>query len=327
MAADGGGVLLMNRILVTGAGGYIGSRVVQTLRNAGFEVLATARREESRLAGELGVDVRRLDVLAPGAFSVPGRLDAIVHCATANDIVSRDFSQGVDLSVCGTWRMLDFARAAGARHFIFLSTFQVYGTELSGSISEETPVSCETPYGLNHWFGEEACRLFSRTHGLPCSILRPSNVYGAPTVSTVERSTLVPMCFVREALTTGRITIRSSGKQRRNFVSSAEVAGAAQYLLTEPEPADCRVFNVCSNLTTSIADVAELTCRVYEEHCQKPIALDILGNDPATGNSFQASSCGGWVVPTEESSRQCMTAEILQLFQQATEQPNKKTKP
>lgn len=306
----------MKKVLVTGTSGYIGSRVVRHLKDNGCDVVATSRVVPHSLAVELGVEVYALDVLqAPIELPVAKGADCLVHCATANDILSRDFRAGVDLSVSGTWRMLEFAKANGIPHVIFFSTFQVYGTELNGMVNEDTPVNCESVYGLNHWFGEESCRLFCALHGLSISVVRPSNVYGAPTVSTVNRGTLVPMCFVQEALDTGGITLRSSGRQRRNFVSTKEVAVASAHLVENP-PSGFQIFNICSELHASMKEIAILTGELYEELFKSRLALKTLSNLPEQGNQFQAESrLHVLQVPKDESWRM-MREEIATLFSQ-----------
>jgi len=305
----------MDKIIVTGVSGYIGSRVALEFKNQGFEVVATARNPSAGLAHELGLEVHPFDALESTALPLTAKGGCLVHCATANDILSRDFRAGVDLSVCGTWRTVELARAAGVAQFIFLSTFQVYGTELNGVVDEQTPVCCQSPYGLNHWFGEEACRLFSALNGLSVAVLRPSNVYGAPSVSTVNRGTLVPMCFVAEASQTGNITLRSSGRQRRNFVSTKEVADACIHLARNP-PGGFQVFNVCSAMLASMREIAELTCAVSLEDYGKELHLDILGNEPIEGNFFQARSKLDFLWPTKEESWQRMRSEVSTLFSQ-----------
>jgi len=310
----------MKKSLVTGVSGYIGSRVVRHLKEKGCEVVATSRSASPLLIEELGVDVHELDVLEPVDLPVAKGSECLIHCATANDILSRNFQAGIDLSVSGTWRMLEFARDMGIPHVIFFSTFQVYGTELNGLVNEETPVNCQSAYGLNHWFGEEACKLFCALHGLSISVVRPSNVYGAPTVSTVNRSTLVPMCFVREALDTGGITLRSSGRQRRNFVSTREVADACICLADNP-PAGFQIFNVCSNLLASMKEIAMLTCEVYQERLQKPLNLNILSDQPEQGNLFQADSKLRSLWPSKEQSRRMISEEIGLLFEKSQRNP------
>lgn len=305
----------MSIALVTGASGYIGSCVVQKLLKQGHEVIATARKATPKLATELGVEkVETLDVLAIGE-TVDWRADLIIHCATANDILSRRFNDGIDLSVNGTWNVLELAKKVGAKQVIFLSTFQVYGTELQGSINESTPVKCETPYALNHWFGEEACRLQVAKGGIPVAVLRPANVYGTPVVSTVDRSTLVPMCFVQEALEKQQITLKSSGRQNRNFVSVHQVADACAHFASNPATG-FEIFNVCTEWETSMREIASLTAEVYQELFGRNLPVEILSDHPLEANVFHATSSLAPLAGENpvDDARDTMKNEIRKLF-------------
>lgn len=305
----------MSRILITGAAGFIGSRLAKQAKHAGHDVIATARRVSEKLELEMEMPVISLDVLKPISLESVGEIDAIVHCATANDILSRDFEAGVQLSVMGTRNILEFAKAHGIKKVIFLSTLQVYGTELSGEISEDTTVSCQSAYALNHYFGEELCRMYANTYGLDVVLLRPANIYGIPDVSTVQRSTLVPMCFVQDAKNTGSVTLRSSGLQRRNFISTHEVAGACLHLLGD-FPQGCNVVNLASDWLSNILEIAEMTTQVYFELYKKPMELRVLSNEPRSGNHFTVQSRVAKLRPSKEASRQAMRNVITELFLQ-----------
>jgi UDP-glucose 4-epimerase len=301
----------MSRVLITGCSGFIGSRLALRAKAAGIDVTASARSASAVLENELGMPVMPLDVLDPPE-SIPD-VDAIIHCATANDILSRDFEAGMRLSVTGTRNLMELAVRRGVRRAIFLSTLQVYGTELQGEIDEGTPVRCESAYALNHYFGEEVCRMVARNHGLDVVALRPANVYGVPDVSTVSRATLVPMCFVEEALNGGAVSLRSSGRQRRNFVSTDEVADVCLTLLAD-FPKGCQVVNAASNWLAGMREVAEETCRVYREKYGKELPLNILSDKPEEGNAFTVNSRYGSLRGTVESSRDAMRGVISKLF-------------
>ena len=215
-----------DNILVTGSSGFIGSAVVKNLIESGKLVRPTSRRSIEKLTNEFGLPVTRFDVIEDieSKNEVLQGVKTLIHCATPNDIQSREADGGMPLAVFGTFRLIEEAIRYGIKRIIFLSTLQVYGTELTGIVNELSPINCESTYGLNHYLGEEICRLAARLHGIDIVVLRPSNVYGVPCVSTVSRSTLVPMCFISEAFNKGSLTIRSSGLQRRNFVSLYEVS-------------------------------------------------------------------------------------------------------
>ncbi len=304
----------MSKILITGCSGFIGSRVAIRAKQDGYEVIASSRKSSDTLEQELGMPIIALDVLKPilqGNDSA--HIDAIIHCATANDVLSRDFEAGVNLSVYGTRNILEFAVKRGVKRIIFVSTLQVYGTELIGEISEDTPVCCQSPYALNHFFGEELCRMYARTHGLDVVLLRPSNVYGIPDVSTVRRDTLVPMCFVKEAIQTGTLTLRSSGRQQRNFISTNEVANVCLHLLSD-FPQGCEVVNLGSSWLSSIRDIAEITKQIYLARYGETLQVNILSDEPKEGNLFTIASRVASVRPLPDESRQTMINVITQLF-------------
>jgi UDP-glucose 4-epimerase len=306
------------RVFVTGAAGFLGSAIAQELAAAGHQVTAAVR--PSRL--QEGLTVPGCLMAAWDALQPPDALppcDAVVHCATSNDILSRDFGAGIDLSVKGTYHLLQRAKAAGVTRFIFLSTIQVHGTELEGIITEDSPINCETPYALNHYLGEETCRMFAKSWPeAEIILLRPSNVYGVPSLPSVNRSTLVPMCFVKQALEEGKITLRSSGKQTRNFVSTQEVAQICQNLLTQPQKPGVRPVLAVSAWHASILEVAEWTAKTLGDGHGKTNKLEIQGSSPESGNCFIAQSKELPALITHQTSADRMLMVIEQLFHQAS---------
>lgn len=299
-------------VLITGASGFIGSALVRRLVCGGIPLTATTRGRTETLSAELGVPVTRVDLMET-LPSLEG-IRTVVHCATPNDVISRQADGGIPLAVLGTRALLEQAAKNGVKRFIYLSTLQVYGTQLSGTIDESTPTSCESLYGLNHYLGEEVCRYYARTSGIDIVILRPANVYGVPSVSTVDRWTLVPMCFVREAIQTGAVTLKSSGRQRRNFISTEEVAGLITHLLGE-FPSGCTVVNAASDWTCSIAEIATLTEERWVRAKGERLPVRILSDLPQKGNEFTVASRWAGVRVAPETSRRKMAEVIDGLIQ------------
>lgn len=303
----------MARLLITGASGFIGSHLAQSLAQAGHSVTATARTLSPELQAALpNCQMMMLDVLH-GLAAVQGEWDCILHTATANDIVSRDFKAGMELSAVGTQNVLEAARRLGVPHVLFFSTLQVYGTELNGTITEQTPVHLVNQYGLHHYAGELTCQLFSRLHGIKTSIVRPANVYGCPVSTTVNRWSLVPMCFVKEALASGTITLRSSGLQRRDFVSLRQVAGACAHLIDRP-PELTSVFNIASSETWNMLDAAHWVAKSYAAIYGKNLELQVLSSEPSQPNDFNVHSA---ITPRPlgGSSAVEMSGEITKMFE------------
>jgi len=307
----------MITVLITGATGYIGSRLVKDLLAQGFAVKATARTANRRTEEELGTDLHQLDVLKPSSSPRPElSADVLIHCATANDIVSRTPAVGFQLSVEGTWNILALAKALAIPRIIYFSTFQVYGTELTGTIDESTPVRCENAYGLNHWFGEEVCRMHASKFALDVAVVRPSNVYGVPSATSVHRETLVPTCFVRDAVRTGEIRLNSSGRQSRNFVSTQEVASACIHILSN-FPTGFSIFNICSAYHATIIDIANMTAEIHEKRLGRPLPVTTTSDEPSHTNMFTADSILRPLWKPSSESRHSMYDTISTLYEQA----------
>lgn len=298
-------------ILITGASGFLGSAAATFLSQSGYQVIATCRSPSSSLKNQLDVEILELDVLDP---QIPSGInaDVIIHCATANDTVSRDFNAGVTLSVQGTWNLLKLCNTLGARHFIYLSTFQVYGTELEGHYDENSPVLCESPYALNHFLGEQTCRSFHGVNKPKISIVRPSNVFGRPVVSPLKRQTLVPLCLVRQALTENKISLKSSGQQMRNFVSLEEFGKALAHIVAS-QKGEYEIFNVCSNYHESIMGISSLVQEICasETGCRPSISVD--GNSPLK-NTFSVASRLSEIQYPEQTTRAHLRSEIAQMI-------------
>lgn len=115
------------RVLLTGGTGFIGSHLLPTLA-AEHEVVALARRRPPDTPE--GVTWIERDLAAPfDASDLPARVDAVIHLAQSRQY--RDFPAGADdvfaVNVEGTFRLLDYARRAGAQRFVYASTGGVYG--------------------------------------------------------------------------------------------------------------------------------------------------------------------------------------------------------
>lgn len=169
VAADGGH---KPRVLVTGAAGFLGGRVVESMLLTGTAVpLATIRSwpRASRIARH-EVDVALCDILNNKQVeSVVAGVDSIVHCAVGDDRQS---------IVGGTRNLLEAAERHGIKRFVFISTAEVYGPEQAGDIDETAPTPrTGSVYGDSKIEAEELCRDFSR-RGVATVILRPSIIYG-----------------------------------------------------------------------------------------------------------------------------------------------------
>ncbi len=158
------------RILVTGAGGFIGGWIVEALYLDGFKYVRAGIRRWSSAAriGRFPVEIVLCDIMNPKQIddAMQG-VDVVIHCAMGSSDVIRK----------GTENMLDGALKHHVKRFIHFSTVDVYGT-VEGPIDEKHPlVHSGKAYGEAKIEAENLCWSFYK-RGVPVVVLRPSIVYG-----------------------------------------------------------------------------------------------------------------------------------------------------
>jgi UDP-glucose 4-epimerase len=218
-----------SRAVVTGAAGFIGSHVVDRLREAGSEVvgiddLSTGRRENLPPDVDLHeADVR--DAKAMRAIVGDARPDTVVHLA-ARASVPRSVEapeEDAAVNVVGTATMLEAARRAGVRRFVYVSTGgALYGDTEQVPTPEDAPIRPMSPYGTSKWGGELYCDLYARLHGASAVTLRLANVYGPGQDPFGEAGVIAIFC--ERLKSGGRPTVFGDGRQTRDYVYVGDVA-------------------------------------------------------------------------------------------------------
>ncbi|MFM2225357.1 MAG: hypothetical protein RJA07_1559 [Bacteroidota bacterium] len=277
------------KFLITGATGFIGSYLSKFLIDNGHQVIAITRHITPTLKAEMpAIEWIEGDMLHSNIQQLKIEADVIIHLAAANDIVSKNAIDGITLSAGGTRNMLQLAVNNKINRFIFYSTLQVYGTELSGMITEDSTPNCESDYGINHLLAEQYVEMYARKFGLHTAIVRPSNIYGEMAASTVNRWTLVPGCFIKSLYESGNITLLSSGKQNRNFISllmlSQQTLQIANHLHSP-----FQIYNLASNYYNNIYGIASTTFELYKAITGNAATLEIKSELPLSANQFEIS--------------------------------------
>lgn len=159
-----------DRVLITGAGGFIGGRIAEMLHCSGLMTVRAGIRRWSSAAriGRFRMDIAIADVADPGSIREAMRgVDLVVNCARGDGDTNRSTIRNV----------LEAARAEGVRRVVHLSTVAVFGKR-TGVIDETKPLErIGSEYGDSKIDTEETCWEFAKA-GLPVIVLRPTIVYG-----------------------------------------------------------------------------------------------------------------------------------------------------
>jgi len=250
------------KILLTGATGYIGSYLTEYLsENTSHEIIPLYRKLPKHFASwsdkfnGVECDVTKLVDLES---RIPSQIDCVIHLAAFNDIdCNRIPDQALIVNGLGTRNMLEIAQKRGCPSFIYFSTLQVYGKELEGTITIDSPVNCSDDYALTHAIAEKYCEMFALRHNMNVNIIRPSNVFGCPLSLEIDRWSLVPGCFCLSAFEKNEIRLKSSGKQIRDFISLEFLSKSVKSLI-EQERQGFNILNLTSEELFSIVDIASL---------------------------------------------------------------------
>lgn len=183
--------LTNQKVLVTGAGGFIGSHLVEALVPLCAKVTALihydSRPHWSNLEFLPSQVIDSIEVVA-GDLTDPHFMrrlieghDTIFHLAALIAIPYSYAAPTVFFStnVLGTLNVLEACREAGVKRAIFTSTSECYGTALTVPISETHPLQAQSPYSASKIGADKAVESFYCTYGVPAVTIRPFNTYGA----------------------------------------------------------------------------------------------------------------------------------------------------
>jgi UDP-glucose 4-epimerase len=301
-------------ILVTGGFGYIGSQVVPELARRGHTVDIAARSVPEHFASLAQQHAfREWDIREAWRGASPARYDLLVHLAAANDVDCVDAALALQVNALGTRHALEFCRAHAVPAIIYVSTFQVYGV-WHGTVTDDTPPAPANDYGVTHWFAEEYVRMYGRTGGPDHVILRPTNIYGAPAHRDVDRWSLVPNCFCREAVESGVITLRSSGLQARDFISLTSLADRIAGVATRLNAFRNRTYTVGCGGGITIREIALLVAQRYEARFGLACELRVLSEEPREMQPLRVTSARAAEAGLLAPSLERMSAEIDLIF-------------
>ena len=250
--------------VVTGGAGFIGSHMVDLYLDEGFRVhvidnLVGGRLqnlEQQKGNNDLRVDTRDVREINPGDSVYAGACH-VIHFAGIGDIVP-SIDRPVDYmsaNVLGTVCVLEAARDAKVAKFVYAASSSCYGLALELPTTENAPISCEYPYALSKYQGEQAALHWGRVYRLPVNSIRIFNAYGTRSKTSGAYGAVFGV-FLAQKLKGRPLTVVGDGTQRRDFLYVTDVARAFHLAATSPVAGE--VFNLGAGNPQTVNRLVEL---------------------------------------------------------------------
>lgn len=264
----------MNKILVTGADGFIGSHLVERLVELGYNVKAFVYYNSFNSWGWIdtfdkqvkdSIEIFSGDVRDPnGVYEAMKDVDSVFHLAALIGIPFSYHSPDsyVDTNIKGTLNILQAAKRLKTERVLVTSTSEVYGTAQFVPITEEHPFQGQSPYSATKIGADRIAESFYRSFDLPVTIIRPFNTFGPRQSARAVIPTIITQVLSgKEQIQLGDITPTRDLVYVKNTVEGFIKIYKSDKTIGEE-------INIATQSEISIGDLAEKIISLIGENCE-----------------------------------------------------------
>lgn len=252
----------MNKVVVTGGAGFIGSHLCQELIQRGKQLvimddLSTGKKENiETLIGD------RVDFVKGSVTDLPllnklfEAIDCVFHLA-AIPSVPRSLENPLvshQTNATGTLNVLLAAKDKAVRKVVYASSCAVYGEAKASPVTENVLPSPQSPYAVTKLVGEYYCQVFQQVYNLPTVCLRYFNVYGPRQDLSSQYAAVIPK-FISRLLEGKPPIILGDGEQTRDFIFVQDVVAAT---ILAAQDNITGIFNIGTGKGVTIKELAQL---------------------------------------------------------------------
>lgn len=279
----------IRKILITGAGGYLGSRLSLYLAEKGHKIFAVCypnlpdNEEWASKINKLVVG----DVADSGFINElkNEKIDTIIHLVSLDHIDSEKNNEFVfNINVKPLLLLLEAFKGTSTDKVIYFSTMQVYGKNLKNIIEESQIPSPVNKYGLTHYLCENIMNYYNSPQ-MNCLNIRLSNSYGHPVFSNSNCWKLVINDLCQMAYLKKEIRLLSDGSPLRDFIHFKDVCQAVEFLIFKiNSDYQENTFNVSSGETFTILELAVFVQSVYFEIFKHKVPIFLVNGEKFNEN-------------------------------------------
>lgn len=248
------------KLLITGGSGYIGGRLADYLAaDENNEVIVTSRQLPTDKEPVKNIRFVESDWQSLLGFQqIMAGVDIVIHLAGMNAVdIMRNPENAIAFKRDSTSLILQAADHNQVKHVIYFSSAHVYMSPLTGRISEDTIPKSTHPYALAHLAAEKVVLAADAAGGVRGTVIRLSNAYGKPASMESNCWILLVNDLCRQAVTSQRMILKSTGLQRRDFITMTDVCRAARHLMHADRIVDVLpIVNVGGDWSPTIWEMA-----------------------------------------------------------------------
>lgn len=256
--------------LITGAAGFLGSALANTLARADHNVRALDDLSTGNpQALDEAIHFTRGDVNdRPKLWTLLQEVDCVYHLAarvsvSESILYPREYNAA---NVGGTVSLMEAMRDVGVRRVVFISSGAIYGKQEQQPLDENLPPHPDSPYAVSKLSSEYYVRTIGQLWGIETVSLRVFNAYGPGQHLPPSHPPVIPN-FLKQAIGNGTLVVHGSGEQTRDYVFLDDVIEGMTATATAPT-IDGQVINIGSGTETSVRELANLIADVTESDAE-----------------------------------------------------------
>lgn len=253
-----------SKILITGAGGFIGQHLSKYLHNRSNTIhgLVLNETNNKHLDKIIVCDISNLDNLNE---KLDVDYDHVFHLAGIASIQKsiNNPLQDFKTNLVGTFHLLEYFKNSNLKSFNFISTVSVLSNKNSLPLNESALISPQTPYAVSKRCSELYCLNFYRMYNIPIKVVRLFNVYGP------NKKSLVVYDLIQKVINNNKIIINGDGKQIRDFLYIDDLVNGLSIISDKGKNGE--IYHIGSGVPVTIT---ELTKKIIFLMDKKSVKLE-----------------------------------------------------